>query len=58
MEFKTNDGREASLHSIHQMMSNSDYEVVEKEETEESLAEVILRDENGKETKWDRTEGK
>ena len=58
MKFKTNDGQVANLHSIHQMMSNPDYEVVEKEETEGFPAEVILWDENGREAKWGRDEGK
>ena len=50
MKFKTESGREAGLRSIHQMMNNPDYEVVEKEESDATPESVTLK--NGGETNW------
>ena len=54
MKYKSDDGREVKLRSIHQMMGNSDYDVVEKEVEDESLNSVVLRDEDGEVTEWIR----
>ena len=55
MKFKNENGREAGLRSIHQMMGNPGYEVVEIKESDGTPERVVLRDESGNETEWTKT---